>query len=70
MLVLTRDRDQRIFIGEGADQVVITVIEIRHGNKVRLGIEAPKHIPVHREEIYNEIHHIVSPFDPIRKSNP
>jgi carbon storage regulator len=51
MLVLTRQRDQRIMIG---DDVVITVIEIRRGH-VRLGIDAPANVPVHREEIYNAL---------------
>lgn len=36
------------------EKVVITILEIR-GNQVRIGIEAPKHIPVHREEIYQRI---------------
>ena len=70
MLVLTREIDQKIIIGDGADKIVLTVIEIRGTRKVRIGIEAPQHIPVDREEIYNERHGIVSPFDPIRKSNP
>ena len=48
MLVLSRQRDQSIRIG---DDIKITVVDIR-GDKVRLGIEAPPHIPVHREEIY------------------
>ncbi len=49
MLVLSRQRDQSIKIG---DDIKITVVDIR-GDKVRLGIEAPAHIPVHREEIYD-----------------
>ncbi len=48
MLVLSRHRDEQIMIG---DDIVITVVEIR-GDKVRLGIEAPKEVPVHREEVY------------------
>lgn len=36
------------------EKIVITVLEIR-GNQVRIGIEAPKHVPVHREEIYQRI---------------
>ena len=51
MLILSRKRDERIVI---ADNIVITVIEIR-GDKVRLGIEAPREIPVHRREVYDLI---------------
>ena len=51
MLVLSRRRDQILRIG---DDVKITVVEIR-GDKVRLGIEAPVTVPVHREEIYQAI---------------
>jgi len=51
MLVLSRQRDESIMIG---DDVKITIVDVR-GDKVRLGIEAPKHIPVHRMEIYEAI---------------
>jgi carbon storage regulator len=51
MLVLSRQRDQSIMIG---DDVKITIVDVR-GDKVRLGIEAPKEIPVHRMEIYEAI---------------
>ena len=51
MLVLSRQRDESIIIG---DNIVITVVDIR-GDKVRLGIDAPKEIPVHREEVYEAI---------------
>lgn len=51
MLVLTRKIDESIMIG---DDVKITVVGVR-GDQVKLGIEAPRHIPVHREEIYREI---------------
>jgi carbon storage regulator len=51
MLVLSRHRDESIMIG---DDVVITVVDIR-GDKVRLGIEAPNDIPVHRQEVYEAI---------------
>jgi carbon storage regulator len=47
MLVLSRKRDERIVIG---DNIVITVVEVR-GDKVRLGIEAPTEVPVHRQEV-------------------
>lgn len=51
MLVLSRQRDESIMIG---DNIVITVVDIR-GDKVRLGIEAPTEIPVHRQEVYEAI---------------
>ena len=51
MLVLSRPRDESIIIG---DDVVITIVDIR-GDKVRLGIDAPQDIPVHRREVYEAI---------------
>lgn len=51
MLVLSRQRDESIIIGE---DIKITVVDIR-GEKVRLGIEAPHEIPVHRQEVYEAI---------------
>lgn len=51
MLVLSRHRDESIMIG---DNVMITIVDIR-GDKVRLGIEAPQEIPVHRQEVYEAI---------------
>lgn len=51
MLVLSRHRDECIIIG---DDIVITVVDI-HGDKVRLGINAPVNIPVHRQEVYEAI---------------
>jgi carbon storage regulator len=51
MLVLSRHRDESIMIG---DDIVITIVDIR-GDKVRLGIEAPNNIPVHRQEVYEAI---------------
>ncbi len=51
MLVLSRHRDESIMIG---DDIVITIVDIR-GDKVRLGIEAPNDIPVHRQEVYEAI---------------
>lgn len=51
MLVLSRHRDESIMIG---DEIVITIVDIR-GDKVRLGIDAPQDIPVHRQEVYDAI---------------
>jgi len=51
MLVLSRQRDETIMIG---DDIEITIVDIR-GDKVRLGITAPATIPVHRKEVYEAI---------------
>ncbi|MEM9420787.1 MAG: carbon storage regulator CsrA [Planctomycetota bacterium] len=51
MLVLSRQRDETIMIG---DEVEITVVDIR-GDKVRLGINAPRTIQFHRKEVYEAI---------------
>ncbi len=51
MLVLTRQRDETVIIG---DQIEVTVVDIR-GDKVRLGITAPREISVHRKEVYEQI---------------
>lgn len=51
MLVLSRTRDESIIIG---DNVVVTVVDVR-GDKVKLGIEAPQDVSVHRREVYEAI---------------
>jgi len=51
MLVLSRQRDETIMIG---DEVEITVVDVR-GDKVRLGISAPTSVAVHRKEVYEAI---------------
>ena len=51
MLVLSRQKDESIMIG---DNVEITIVDVR-GDKVRLGISAPREIPVHRREVYEAI---------------
>ena len=51
MLVLSRKKNESIVIDEN---IIITVVEIR-GDKVRLGIQAPKEVPIHRSEIYAAI---------------
>lgn len=64
MLVLSRHRDESIIIG---DNIVITIVEIR-GDKVRLGIIAPKEVPVHRQEVYDKIQK--EREDPASKEKP
>jgi len=51
MLVLSRKTDESIVIG---DNIVVTVVQIR-GDKVRLGIQAPREVSVHRREVYDNI---------------
>jgi len=51
MIVISRQRDESIIIG---DDIIVTVVEIR-GDKVRLGIEHPTEVPVHRLEMYEAI---------------
>ena len=53
MLVLSRKKNESIVIN---DDITIVVVEIR-GDKVRLGVEAPKEVPVHRREVYDAIQH-------------
>lgn len=48
MLILSRQRNERIMIG---DNIIVQVVDIR-GGKVRIGIEAPRELAVHREEIF------------------
>lgn len=52
MLVLSRLKGESIVIGAG---VRVTILEVR-GNKIKLGVEAPRDVPVHRSEIYECIH--------------
>lgn len=56
MLVLSRKKDEAVVIN---DDITIVIVEIR-GDKVRLGIEAPKEVPVHRREV----------LDAIRRNDP
>ncbi len=51
MLVLSRKQDEKIIIG---DSITLMVVAIQ-GDKVRLGIEAPKNVSIHREEVYRII---------------
>ncbi|HMP07534.1 MAG TPA: carbon storage regulator CsrA [Lacipirellulaceae bacterium] len=51
MLVLSRQRDESIIIG---DDIVVTIVDVR-GDKVKLGIDAPQDVSVHRREVYEAI---------------
>ena len=51
MLVLSRKKNESIIIN---DNIVVTVVDIR-GDKVRLGFDAPKEVPIHRREVYEAI---------------
>jgi carbon storage regulator len=53
MLVLSRSKNESVMIGENVEVMIIGV----RGNKVQLGITAPRHIAVHRKEVYEAIHH-------------
>jgi carbon storage regulator len=60
MLVLSRKKNESIVIN---NDITVTVVEIR-GDKVRLGIVAPKEIPVHRREVYEAIHGVMETAAP------
>jgi len=51
MLILTRRVNEKLMVG---DDVTVTVLSI-NGNQVRIGVNAPRHVPVHREEIYEKV---------------
>ena len=59
MLVLSRKKNESIIIN---DDITVIIVEIR-GDKVRLGIEAPKDVSVHRREVYEAIHNQAKPRD-------
>ena len=52
MLVLTRGKNETVMIG---DDIEVTVVEVRRDGRVRLGFTVPRHIPVHRREVYDRI---------------
>ena len=66
MLVLSRQRDQSIMIG---DDIKITIVDVR-GDKVRIGIEAPKNVSVHRKEVYEAIRREDQPSDQPANGSP
>ena len=51
MLVLSRKINQSIMIGDGIE---VCIVDIK-GDQVKIGIDAPKHVPLHRKEVYEEI---------------
>jgi len=63
MLVLSRYRDESIYIG---DDIVITVVDIR-GDRVRIGVEAPNDVSVHRQEVYEAIKNNAQVGSDVRK---
>ena len=63
MLVLSRKKNESIIIN---DNIVVTIIEIR-GDKIRLGIEAPKNVTVHRQEVYEAIQNQAQHIPPTAK---
>ncbi len=65
MLVLSRKKNESIIIN---DDITVVVVEIR-GDKVRLGIEAPKEVPVHRHEVYEAIRRSEQQASPERTSD-
>ena len=66
MLVLSRKKNESIIIN---DNITVTVIEIR-GDKIRLGIEAPKDVSVHRREVYEAIHGSDPTSGPMKTRDP
>ena len=60
MLVLTRRIGESLKIG---DNITLTVLGLK-GNQIRIGIDAPEDVDVHREEIYNRVHGITPPPEP------
>lgn len=53
MLVLTRKVNEKVRLG---DDIVVTVVQLEKGS-VKLGFDAPKHVPIHRDEVYEKIRH-------------
>jgi len=54
MLVLTRFASESLVIGDGRDKVVVTIKSVK-GGRVQLAIDAPRHIPIHRHEVYDNL---------------
>lgn len=54
MLILSRRKDEALIIGDETRKVTVTILDVK-GKQVRIGIEAPSDVAVHREEIYDRI---------------
>lgn len=66
MLVLSRKKNESIVIN---NEITIVVVEIR-GDKVRLGVEAPKEVPVHRQEVFDAIRRGETPDGQAKQARP
>lgn len=54
MLVLTRRKSESLVIGDGQDQIRVTILDSK-GGQVRIGVDAPKHVKINREEVHERI---------------
>lgn len=54
MLILTRKKDEAIVIGEGSQCATVRILNV-DGNQISIGVDAPRHVSVHREEVYRRI---------------
>ena len=61
MLVLSRKPGESVIIG---GNITVTVIQAK-GDRVRIGIDAPKEVPVHRDEVFQRIHEETKGIDPV-----
>lgn len=66
MLILTRRIGETLCIG---DDIIVAVLGV-HGNQVRIGVQAPKNVPVHREEIYLKIKREAQELDAVPRNEP
>ena len=66
MYVFSRKKNEQLVIG---DDIFVTVVEIR-GDKVRLGIELPREVPVHRKEVYDALRQDAATSQPAEASSP
>ena len=55
MLVFTRMKNESVVIGDGENKIEVFIVAVDKNGKCRIGFDAPKHIPVHRREVYDAI---------------